>query len=98
MKRWRALSELIALSALIGLASCAHAPVKSTPPPHLTAAIFFHTCGIVTAIELVNSEGHVYYFDWYRTADDTFAEAVEEADSLGDSAVDIEVMKNCMKA
>lgn len=88
------------LAMLIAGSGCTHAPVKEAPRmgPHYTAAIFFHTCGFITALELVNSDGHLFYYDWYKTDDDVFDAAVQVANSLGISAGDVEVGQHCMKA
>lgn len=91
----------IVLTLLLAGCGCVSAPpVKPLPAPavHFTAAIFFHTCGLVTAIELVNSDGEFFYLDWYKTPDDVFDAAVQAANKLGHEAIDIEVARHCMKA
>lgn len=84
---------------LLALAGCASVPaVKPALAPHFTAGIAFHTCGYVTAVELVNSNGELVYLDWYKTDDDAFEAAVQVLNSLGAEAIDVEVAHHCMKA
>lgn len=87
------------LAALL-LAGCASAPVvaPAPEPAHFTAGIVFHTCGLVTAAELVTSDGRLLYLSEEHANPDDFADAIDAENALGNDAVDVEVNPHCMKS